>query len=824
MGNEEINSTLKIIIIGGEDKLLEQIFPVSIKNDKFKEISEKLEVPYKYRKFIKKFDKINILWEAFILQDYTDDNFDKSLNLIYTMLDLPNDEGEEEEEEEKKIIQNENIENNSEFDRKFIVIKFGSNNIEYLINMLNVQSRVFLPQLAVVTDKNLNEDEKLYDNRFLTVIHEDKLDQTNTIKNIFSYLWDRENYYNQRGNELNQYLPSNILKINKQVKPHINILITGLSRAGKSTIINLLSRKLVSLECSEGKSVTKNINEYEIERNINGNEEKIGIKLIDTPGLKKYKDKNGKIIDTTKLVEELIEKKLKECQDSKDDIHLIYFMFGKNANLEDQIDFFKFLQNINKERTENKQKKIPIIFIGNLNVGKDGIDALKKILKENNLMDLYEKIDKTNKKIDFKNFAQKNKNEKKISLKENIIEVNLIRNVNDNNTKVYGIDIILKATLHFLQKNNPFNNFIILEETYKKIQIYLNKINKGEKLNKDENSNFLCFKEKIKNIIIEISDENTLLNQIKNPDNILERANYEAKKVIYFSLFGGFITGLIPIPLLDIPFLLPLYSIMIIKIGNCYSISFSEIDNMSIINLIIGLDVKITKSSKFQDDNMISKVQGAQKVLVNSATYYYGENLGKDLAKNLGESKLKDWAKRQLRFVKSKGNVNFVKEIEEIGMTKSSKFHELIENLIQFFPMMKKGVENGVKNNANQLGEKVKDIYLKNTVEFTKKEINELSKKSCSKYVTKITNEANKYISSFSKFIPILGSVINGIMDAYNVNVIGNNAIKYFEEYVNKTIGCDYLIRQKNQYLKIFENINNIANEDFINFIPNYIY
>ena len=157
-------------------------------------------------------------------------------------------------------------------------------------------------------------------------------------------------------------------------------------------------------------------------------------------------------------------------------------------------------------------------------------------------------------------------------------------------------------------------------------------------------------------------------------------------------------------------------------------------------------------------------------------------------------------------------------------MTKSSKFHELIENLIQFFPMMKKGVENGVKNNANQLGEKVNDIFLKNTVEFTKKEINELSKKNCSKYVAKITNEANKYISSFSKLIPILGSVINGIMDAYNVNVIGNNAIKYFEEYVNKTIGCDYLIRQKNQYLKIFENINKIANEDYINFIPNYIY
>ena len=37
MGNEESISTLKIVII--EDKLLKQNFPLSIENDKFKQVS-----------------------------------------------------------------------------------------------------------------------------------------------------------------------------------------------------------------------------------------------------------------------------------------------------------------------------------------------------------------------------------------------------------------------------------------------------------------------------------------------------------------------------------------------------------------------------------------------------------------------------------------------------------------------------------------------------------------------------------------------------------------------------------------------------------------
>ena len=176
--------------------------------------------------------------------------------------------------------------------------------------MLSDYSRVYLPQICIITDENLEEySEILYDNRFITKIEENKQNIKLMTSNIFSYLWDRENYYNERGNDLNDYSPTKIAKINEEINSYINILVVGISRSGKSTLINLLSRKLVSLESSEDKSITRKINEYLLERVIGGEEKKIGIKIIDTPGLKKVKEE-GKTIDFTKTVIDLIEKKI----------------------------------------------------------------------------------------------------------------------------------------------------------------------------------------------------------------------------------------------------------------------------------------------------------------------------------------------------------------------------------------------------------------------------------------------------------------------------------------------------------------------------------
>jgi hypothetical protein len=52
MGSDEIKDpTLKVIVIGGDDQILEHIFPQEIKNDTFKAKSNELSIPYKCRKF-----------------------------------------------------------------------------------------------------------------------------------------------------------------------------------------------------------------------------------------------------------------------------------------------------------------------------------------------------------------------------------------------------------------------------------------------------------------------------------------------------------------------------------------------------------------------------------------------------------------------------------------------------------------------------------------------------------------------------------------------------------------------------------------------------
>ena len=59
-------------------------------------------------------------------------------------------------------------------------------------------------------------------------------------------------------------------------------MLTGISRSGKSTLINILSEKLISLETPEFLSVTTEINEYIIYKEIK-KDTIIKLKFIDTP-------------------------------------------------------------------------------------------------------------------------------------------------------------------------------------------------------------------------------------------------------------------------------------------------------------------------------------------------------------------------------------------------------------------------------------------------------------------------------------------------------------------------------------------------------------
>ena len=61
-------------------------------------------------------------------------------------------------------------------------------------------------------------------------------------------------------------------------------MLTGISRSGKSTLINVLSQKLVTLESPFLETVTNKIREYKVITSENG-EFLTGLRFFDTPGL-----------------------------------------------------------------------------------------------------------------------------------------------------------------------------------------------------------------------------------------------------------------------------------------------------------------------------------------------------------------------------------------------------------------------------------------------------------------------------------------------------------------------------------------------------------
>jgi ribosome biogenesis GTPase A len=165
-------------------------------------------------------------------------------------------------------------------------------------------------------------------------------------------------------------------------------MLTGISRSGKSTLINILSEKLISLETPEFLSVTTEINEYIIYKEIK-KDTIIKLKFIDTPGLIQEKDN-----DTTDKVIKSINIKLKEFEDTNDIIHIIYFFMPDNPNLEQSKKFFTYLNDLNTERIKKGLPKLPVLFIFNRNPSDYNHDSLKQFLRENNYNNLYEEKNK----------------------------------------------------------------------------------------------------------------------------------------------------------------------------------------------------------------------------------------------------------------------------------------------------------------------------------------------------------------------------------------------------------------------------------------------
>ena len=376
-------------------------------------------------------------------------------------------------------------------------------------------------------------------------------------------------------------------------------------------------------------------------------------------------------------------------------------------------------------------------------------------------------------------------------VKDNIILINLLREFYKDNevSKVFGISELLRATIFFVKKTNPFK-----DEDFNELKLFIENFKKfnsitdeGGQLTEEQEKELKLLKEKCKNLMVHISKENSLLYKLNDSSKIIERAKKDADKKIYAFSALGFLAGFIPIPYLGLPITFTLNFSMILKIGNCFNIKFEDIPYQDLVKLIFGIE---------------TTVESAVKVGGGMAASAAGNNFGKTLVKEIGSEQVKDWKRYGIDYL----SITEAKKVgESLVLNNESKFNNFINYIYSLFPSFEKGIKDGINNKGNKLGKIVNDIVWDQSGEVLE-----------GQFGRGLINNANSYLPKFlPRLIPVIGSIIGGISDSYSIYKVGKNSIKYFEDYVKKTMGCEFVLRRKKEYEEILNSLDIMSKNNF---------
>ena len=436
---------------------------------------------------------------------------------------------------EKKIIKN-------------VLLCFGSSQTNILCDKIDEMDEVYRPLIIFLTNKKITSE--MIDVRKIRNIILCN-DHAKNLIAILSELWKIEGYYNERGNQYFKFLPDNCRR-EKGISSDntLNILITGFSRSGKSTFINLIAQKLIAFESPVVESNTKSITSYYI--SLDDSIQNIAkLNLIDSPGLI-IEQKDGKLTNNyISKVKKVIEDLIFNYKKKEEKINFIlFFIRGSHINTSGGInDFMKYLDKLD----------IKIIFVINGAVVKKRekhspiYGSLKKFFTEN----------KFNRLID-----------------QDIFDVNLVET---QNCGIYGVSKIFKTIKEYFLNENPCLSDNSIDKIDKLINKYEEIKNNGNKIEKD-------FKKEVQDCLKELN-KSKILENFENCKDMIRKAYIESTLYSTGLSSSAFLSSWIPVPFIDIPIVLSIQAFTIIKIGQVYGFNYNQINFLDCLKACFGSSV-----------------------------------------------------------------------------------------------------------------------------------------------------------------------------------------------------------------------------------------
>ena len=156
--------------------------------------------------------------------------------------------------------------------------------------IIDIRNNVY--QGGVDIFKNFKDKRKISILRLLKNENEENIEMN--YRTILSYLFELNQIYNQLPFKPSNNPTANLFRMQEEDPGvTIKILLTGFSRKGKSTFINMIFDKIVTLESPSFIPVTSKIIEFLLPSQPRENQEiKGGLKIFDVPGLVEGTHKN----------------------------------------------------------------------------------------------------------------------------------------------------------------------------------------------------------------------------------------------------------------------------------------------------------------------------------------------------------------------------------------------------------------------------------------------------------------------------------------------------------------------------------------------------